>query len=187
MAVSERFVKVDFRDAGVQRGLRFFKGHRKALQRVFKQMRVPLREDLQRYATQESGPDGSWPKRKQETERRIKRRARFYTTTKRGKSPKGRSDKGRFVRASGPVRSTVTKRDMSQLLGRLPVAVSTTARGSTLTAQSKVPWSGVHNDGGVAGHGAKIPQREFVFISPPFLVQFVSRVEAAMTRGWREA
>jgi phage gpG-like protein len=36
-----------------------------------------------------------------------------------------------------------------------------------------IDWAGVHNDGGVAGKGARIPERKFLEWTPERLAKFV--------------
>ena len=38
---------------------------------------------------------------------------------------------------------------------------------------SRIPWAGVHNEGGTAGHGAKIPKRVFLEWTPERVEKFV--------------
>lgn len=59
------------------------------------------------------------------------------------------------------------KRKIEQrLLGKLASSLEATVSGGTLVVRSKVPWAGVHNDGGNAGRGASIPARPFLFLEP---------------------
>lgn len=58
------------------------------------------------------------------------------------------------------------KSDRHQLLGKLRKSIERrvdVGQGEAI-AESRVPWSGVHNKGGAAGHGAKIPARVFLTI-----------------------
>lgn len=54
-------------------------------------------------------------------------------------------------------------------LGRLPTAVSYSASARGVVGESRVAWSSIHQDGGTAGHGARIPARPFLWISDKFL------------------
>ncbi len=172
-------VEVKFRDERVRAGLLALEKRRKQLTRVFRKLRVPLRQDLAEYAKNQSSPEGSWPRRAPATERRVKERASTHTFTKKHKKPK-----------IGPRRVETSSRQMTDLLGKLPVTVSTRTRGGTaasLIAESKVPWSAIHNEGGVAGRGSQIPARPFVFFSPPFMNTAVKAIEHFMIEGWRSA
>ncbi len=64
---------------------------------------------------------------------------------------------------------TQPKRARRRLLGRLPNAVSYTTTATSLTAKSRIAWSGVHQDGGTAGRGSRIPARPFLWISSTVL------------------
>jgi len=48
-------------------------------------------------------------------------------------------------------------------LGRVRASIVSKIDASGLTVESRIPWAGVHNEGGTAGHGAKIPARPFLF------------------------
>lgn len=50
----------------------------------------------------------------------------------------------------------------ARLLGKMSSSIKTEIRGGSLSVYSEIEWAGVHNDGGTAGHNAKIPQREFL-------------------------
>lgn len=63
-------------------------------------------------------------------------------------------------RVGGDKRQIARKR----LLGRLPRMNVSAISGTTVKLQSRVPWSDVHNSGGGAGHGARIPARTWLEI-----------------------
>ncbi len=52
-----------------------------------------------------------------------------------------------------------------KLLGRLPGAIAVKAERDRVIGRSLVKWSGVHQDGGVAGRGARISARPFMWPS----------------------
>ena len=52
------------------------------------------------------------------------------------------------------------------ILGRIRKAFESKIDSGMLKIVNKVGFSGVHNDGGTAGHGAKIPERRFLFLEP---------------------
>jgi phage gpG-like protein len=54
--------------------------------------------------------------------------------------------------------------DKHQLLGRLRTALEGKIHGFTAILENRIPWSRVHNDGGTAGKGARIPARATLFI-----------------------
>jgi len=47
------------------------------------------------------------------------------------------------------------------LLGRLGSTIKARLSGNVIVVGSFVPWAGIHNEGGAAGHGAMIPRRTF--------------------------
>lgn len=51
------------------------------------------------------------------------------------------------------------------LLGKLRKSIMATAKGASVVVESRVPWAGVHNQGGGAGKGAQIPARTFLEIT----------------------
>lgn len=52
-----------------------------------------------------------------------------------------------------------------KLLGRLPTALTSKATRSSVTVLSRAKWSGIHQEGGTAGYGARIPARPFLWAS----------------------
>jgi phage gpG-like protein len=72
------------------------------------------------------------------------------------------------------------------LLGGLPGGVTTKAKPRSLIAESPIPWAGIHNDGGISGHGSVIPARPFVFFSDSFLKQAERDIAQFVIGGWRK-
>lgn len=70
------------------------------------------------------------------------------------------------VEGRGKKRAKIRRR---RLLGKLSSAIKIFIDRSTLTVQSMVKWSAIHQHGGIAGRGARIPRREFLWFSPDFL------------------
>ncbi len=165
------YVRVDFKDRRVQKALRKWKKSKDILGQVFRDLRPRLREDLVEAAEKETGPSGAWPRRAPTTEKQKTLHA-----------PTVRSARGKTRRASGPARQVA--RGSTRLLGRLPDTVPVTTRGLSVGAKSSVKWAGIHNDGGVAGHGARIPKREFVFLSRDFLDDAVDAIEKRFISVW---
>lgn len=52
----------------------------------------------------------------------------------------------------------------SKVLGKLAGSIKAKLGGGELVVSSRVPWAGVHNEGGQVGRGAKIPARPFLFV-----------------------
>lgn len=166
-------------DRKVRRALRKMDQHRKALGKVFRQLRPVLREDLLNHAEAEESPDGkAWAPRAPSTLAKVEKRASTYTQTHRQR---------RKRKMHGPLRESKSTTRMTNLLGQLPLSVNTGARKASLRARSKVKWSGVHNEGGVVGNGAHLPAREFVGFSSEFLATAQEELEDFVHEGWRRA
>ena len=50
------------------------------------------------------------------------------------------------------------------------------ASRTSLRGESRVPWSGIHQDGGTAGRGSRIPARPFLWMSEEFLRLATDRI-----------
>ena len=70
-------------------------------------------------------------------------------------------------------------------LGRMASSIKTEISGDTLRVFSEVEWAGAHNDGAVVGHGAELPQREFLAVEEEDLdaleAFILDEVEALLT------
>jgi phage gpG-like protein len=71
-----------------------------------------------------------------------------------------------------------------RLLGRLPSTVKITSNQSVLSAVSGVAWSAIHQEGGIANNGAKIPARPFLWISDGLLTQAAAELRDAVIGRW---
>lgn len=105
---------------------------------AFKAAKAPVRKDQRDHAKTRQGPDGPW-------------------------APKGRLTLAREALARK--RAGGRRRMSRRILGRLPGAVKIEAGRNRIVARSKSRWSGVHQDGGTAGRGARIPARPFLWVS----------------------
>lgn len=167
--------KINFDDAAVQAGLEGMRYRGSRLHEVFKALRPELRDELKRRAKEESGPEGSWAPRAAATRQRLAERGATKTTTRTQRRKKG---------FSGPLRQTTTTKQLANTLGRLPGSVTTRVTPRSLIAESKVPWAGIHNEGGTAGRGSRIPARPFVFMSEEFLRQAQRDLADFVFQGW---
>lgn len=127
--------KVDI--SAVDRGLDALTRAARDLGPAFKEARKPVRKDQRDHAQRRQGPDGPWQPKSRLT------RAREALAAKRAK------------------RRPRTKR----LLGRLPGAIKVESNRWRVVARSKSRWSNVHQEGGTAGRGARIPARPFLWVS----------------------
>lgn len=132
------------------------------IKRAFSELKGPAVFDQRHHWNKIEAPWGRWPTLAPST---IERRTR----------PRGRGKNGK--NRSWPTR----------LLGRFPTAVKATASGRSLIVESRVKrFSMIHNAGGRAGHGARIPSRQYLWISEWLLAQaqkaFVRAMQKAASR-----
>jgi hypothetical protein len=71
--------------------------------------------------------------------------------------------------SSTKMRRRSGRRRSRRMLGRLPTAMTLKNERSRMIGRSLVRWSSVHRDGGRAGHGARIPRRDWLWPSQRFL------------------
>ncbi len=96
-----------------------------------------------------------------------------------------REDLDRFDRKTSAQRKRGgRKAARHKLLGRLASTLRATVGNNTLTVFSSVPWAGVHNKGGVAGHDSQIPQREFLALDEEDVGVLKTILEARMTEAF---
>ncbi len=69
-------------------------------------------------------------------------------------------------------------------LGKLSTAVSYRAGSMGASAESRIAWSGVHQDGGKVGNKATLPARTFLWISDRFLDFTVDVLGAKLVRAF---
>jgi len=140
---------------------------------AFRALRRPLRQDQRSHARSEEGPDGAWPTRSPLTEARRVARNRRVRITKAMRTIAPR----RFAPRSTP----------KQLLGRLPAAMVVVVGELFVRATSRVPWAGIHQEGGSAGHGrrVRIPKRLFLWLSDKFLEETRAVLAAHIVKGWK--
>lgn len=131
--------------------------------KVFTELKGPATFDLRHHWRKDEAPWGHWPGLAPST---LERRTR-----KRGRGKDGK-------RRSWP----------KKLLGRFPTAIKHIVSKRSLIVQSRVKrFSMIHQEGGVAGHGARIPSRQYMWISS-FLGEqvrkaFVKALQLAANRG----
>jgi phage gpG-like protein len=71
-----------------------------------------------------------------------------------------------------------------RVLGRLPGAIKVQVHPDAIEIQSRVPWSGVHQEGGGVGNNATIPARPFLWWSEKFLGTAEEAALLYITREW---
>lgn len=87
-----------------------------------------------------------------------------------------------------PARAPATRRSHGNMprkpLGKLTTAVTYKVDAMGASAESKIPWSGAHQDGGKVGNGATLPARTFLWISDRFLDFAVDVLGARLVRAF---
>ncbi len=143
----------------VERGLAAMVQAGKSPRQAFKLLRLPSKADQIEHGKKMEGPSGA------------KWQPRAASTVRRAKNAKSRK------RAK-----TATRRILNSLPRR---ALSAVATGSALVVASKVPWAGIHQHGGTAGRGAKIPARPFIYFSDEFIEKALVVLRAHIILSWR--
>lgn len=161
------FVEVELED--VLGGLTAMQAAGRDLRPVFKELRPLVRADLKQHFADEAAPESAWPGPSRATLEKI--------LAKRGSMSK----KGKGLLRRGARR---LERAMKNPLGRLKSAWAFSVGPRFLEARSKAPWSGVHQEGGTAGHGAHIPQRTFAWFSEALIERFVDLTRAHLEAAW---
>lgn len=72
-----------------------------------------------------------------------------------------------------------------KILGRLPFARRTSVTAKQLRMYSPVRWSMVHQAGGRGGHGARISQRQFFYLSSSFVKKAQGHFASRLLAAWR--
>ena len=68
----------------------------------------------------------------------------------------------------------IDRLERGALLGQVANSFSIDFDKTSWEMFSQIPWAGVHNEGGTAGHGARIPARVFLEWTPERLERFVT-------------
>lgn len=158
-------VKVDLDD--VYEGLDALVRAGRDLRPVWREVRGGLRGDLKNHFDQRQGPEGAWAPPAASTIERLLRQG-------------GRSAN---INRKGQLKRRAARRLANQL-GRLKSAWTIAYTRGSLTGESKAPWSGIHQDGGVAGRGARIPARPFAWVTDSFLGVVADSVLKYLGKAW---
>jgi hypothetical protein len=93
-------------------------------------------------------------------------------------APLAASTKERYAREG--------KRRNRRILARLPNARQTIVTADKLTMKNRVKWSGAHFRGPTrVGRGAVVPQRQFWWLSKPFMKEAKKEFKRALIERWR--
>lgn len=76
------------------------------------------------------------------------------------------------------------RRNRRKLLGKLPGATIVYARSGTVTAESRAKWAEAHRKGAIVGRGAKLPPRDFLWISDGLMTTAAAELQEAVLRAW---
>ncbi len=113
----------------------------------------------------------------------------FERLTAGGKPEESKLDLKKANKLQARIGRAFTKAEsqVGKVLGRMASSVKTEVDESSLTIMSKIPWAGIHNDGGVAGNNAQIPERKFLEWTPDDINQFVQIVEDHLLKRWEQS
>ncbi len=87
-------------------------------------------------------------------------------------------------RAASTIASYRHRKHARALLGKLPTAVAYKASATGVTAESRAAWSDAHQEGAIVGHGARLPQRTFLWISDKLIDVATDIISAALLAAW---
>lgn len=139
----------------------------KDLRPVWKAVRRGLFDDLHQHFSDRQGPEGAWAPRAQSSVERLLQ-------------PHG--GKSRITR-KGTLKRKYARILVNQL-GRLKSWWLIKYDRGSLSATSGAKWSGIHQEGGVAGRGARIPARPFAWVSGSFLGAVADHVLEHIGKVW---
>lgn len=156
--------RINLRD--VNRGIRGMRRQVDGAQSraFFSALRKPVKEDVAEHQKERRGEAGAWPALDPDTlDKRRRRRA---------------SAAGRRKRRRRRAVST------ARMLGRLPRAWQVLVSPDSIRLVNRVRWSDVHNTGGQAGNGARIPQRQFAYVSADLVQGAQELYQRHVMQGW---
>lgn len=138
------------------------------LRPAWSKVRPLFRADLKDHFVKRSGPEGAWPGPAPATVEKVRRqRGSRY---KRGKRAGQLTKRG--------------ARRLSRALGKLKTSFKMQTTREAIEAVSKVSWAGVHQFGGVAGHGARIPKRTFAWVSNELVIVVANQIRDHVMEPW---
>lgn len=167
--------QIDISD--VLRGFDLMRARASDLTLVFRDLKEYLKEDIAEHFREEEGPGGAWAERAEST----LERARFSMLN----APRRRG-RGRAAAVGPMLRQRRTARNRKKTLGRFRAvgAYVFKATATSLTMTPRGPWAGVHQYGGIVGHGSKIPARPFLWLSDRVINRFEESLHLHIMSGW---
>lgn len=168
-------VKINLED--VEKAIASSKALGRELGRVFQALKPWAKRDQLDHAARTQGPDGPWPVRARATlERRLQRSRVVVTRRQTSRARKG---------SGGAGSSIVTRQRATWPLGTLPRSIRYRAERDALRATSGIDWAQAHIDGATVGRGAKLPSRNYLWFSDPFLDLVAGTIEDFVIAPWR--
>jgi phage gpG-like protein len=166
---------VDISD--VLHGFDLMRARASDLSLVYRDLKEYLKDEIAAHFRKAEGPTGAWAPRAASTEAR----ARYGSLT----APKRRG-KGKAARVGPMLRLRRGAADRKRLLGRFRAvgAYVFKVTSSSLTMYPRGPWAAVHQYGGTAGHGSKIPARPYLWISDRVVRRFEEALHLHIMSGW---
>lgn len=140
---------------------------------VFRPIVERLRGDIREHFANRDGIDGRWPLPANLGERGRGGRLKNYRSLGRRKNLQG----PRQLNRRGA-------RQLAKQLGRLRSTIEYSVFGAGVRAVNVVKWAGVHEFGGVAGHGAQIPARSSMYADAGTVDHFVQLLLGHVKGGW---
>jgi phage gpG-like protein len=138
------------------------------LRPVWREIRTPFRKAQAEHIRAQRGPDSEWPALAQSTKAaRLGRGGRAGKFTKRGK-----------------LRKPVQRKLGRALSARMVSGAKMKLDARAIMIRSAVPWAGIHQHGGIAGRGARIPARPFMYVDDKTIRLTVSRILAHLESSW---
>ena len=141
------------------------------LRPVWRKVRTPLRKDQREHMKdQEDSKGAKWrPLASSTRDRRLSKGGRAGKFTKRGKLKKK------------------AQRSLARVLSKKLVSgakIKVTNR--SIAIRSKVPWAGIHQEGGRAGRGSMIPARQFMYISDRLATETATAIAKHIAKAFNK-
>lgn len=162
--------------ADVDQAIRESKALAGELGRVFRALKPWAKRDQLDHAARTQGPDGPWPARARATLERRQQRSRVVVT---------RRQTTRARKGAGAGAAIVTRQRAIWPLGTLPRSIRYRAERDALRASAGVDWAQAHIDGAIVGRGSKLPARDYLWFSDPFLDMVAATIEDFVIAPWR--
>lgn len=132
-----------------------------------------FRKDQVQHMKEQEGPKGKWPGLAQATiDKRLGRGGKAGKFTKRGKLKK------RYAKSVARVLS-------GRLITKAKVRLFPNAIMIEASGRLNPGMTGIHQDGGVAGKGSRIPARTFMWVSEEFARAAAAEMAKILIEAWK--